>query len=48
MTIRLLSSLTVAALALLATPAIAASFTVNPVRLELAAGQKATSMRGCG
>ncbi len=44
MTIRLLSSLTVAALALLATPAIAASFTVNPVRLELAAGQKATSM----
>ncbi|WP_293393778.1 fimbria/pilus periplasmic chaperone [Nevskia sp.] len=44
MRIRLPSSLVAAALSLLATQAAAGSFTVNPVRLELAAGQHATSM----
>lgn len=44
MRIRLLPLLAASALALLATQAAAGSFTVNPVRLELAAGQHATSM----
>lgn len=43
-TLRLLSSLAATALALLAVPSHAGSFTVNPVRLEMAAGQTATSM----
>ncbi|MDP3295192.1 MAG: fimbria/pilus periplasmic chaperone [Nevskia sp.] len=44
MRIRLLPLLATAALALMTPPASAGSFTVNPVRLELAAGQHATSM----
>ncbi|WP_295684904.1 molecular chaperone [uncultured Nevskia sp.] len=44
MRIRLLPPLAACVLSLLATQAAAGSFTVNPVRLELAAGQHATSM----
>jgi len=44
MRIRLLSSLAAVTLTLLATQVAAGAFTVNPVRLELATGQHATSM----